>query len=132
MFANISLAVMNFAFPDVCLTPTPVGPIPIPYPNIAISITHIPSQTTVVISAGLAENTLTQGTISNGDEAGAATGVASGMFIGPDRYFLGSFTVMFGAIFGMRLTSLTGQNGMMPNMVGISLTPSQIRVILLG
>ena len=26
-------------FPDVCKTPSPVGPIPIPYPNIAMSVT---------------------------------------------------------------------------------------------
>jgi hypothetical protein len=26
---------MAFAFPDVCNTPTPGGPVPIPYPNIA-------------------------------------------------------------------------------------------------
>ena len=28
---------MTTAFPDVCETPTPAGPIPIPYPNIAMS-----------------------------------------------------------------------------------------------
>ena len=25
-----------FAFPDTCKTPTPGGPVPIPYPNIAM------------------------------------------------------------------------------------------------
>ena len=29
---------MSIAFPDVCQTPTGVGPIPIPYPNIGQSI----------------------------------------------------------------------------------------------
>ena len=28
---------ITIAFPDVCKTPTPAGPIPIPYPNIAMS-----------------------------------------------------------------------------------------------
>ena len=27
----------SIAFPDVCKTPTPAGPIPIPYPNVAKS-----------------------------------------------------------------------------------------------
>ncbi|WP_298776715.1 PAAR-like domain-containing protein, partial [uncultured Shewanella sp.] len=26
---------MNLGFPDVCNTPGPVGPIPVPYPNIS-------------------------------------------------------------------------------------------------
>jgi len=65
------------------------------------------------------------GTISSGDDPGVSMGVASGMFIGPDRQFLGSFTVFLGGIPATRLTTLTGQNGMSPNMVGASLTPSQ-------
>ena len=26
----------SYAFPDVCKTPTPAGPVPIPYPNIGM------------------------------------------------------------------------------------------------
>lgn len=125
MFGNICMAVLNFAFPDVCMVPTPVGPIPLPFPNFAISITHIPSQFTVILQCGLAENLLTMGTISNGDDVGVSLGVASGMFIGPDRQFLGSFKVFMGGIPATRLTTLTGQNGLSPNMIGASLTPSQ-------
>ncbi|WP_035059820.1 DUF4150 domain-containing protein [Andreprevotia chitinilytica] len=132
MFANTNLGVMNFAFPDFCNTPTPIGPIPLPYPNIALSFTHIPSQFQVIFGGGLAENLLTEGTISNGDEPGVLGGLISGMFIGPDRQLLGSFKVLICGIFGTRLTTLTGQNGMIPNMVGMSITPSQFRVILLG
>ena len=29
----------TIAFPDVCKTPTPGGPVPIPYPNIGMSST---------------------------------------------------------------------------------------------
>lgn len=131
MFMNINLGVMNFAFPDVCNTPVPV-PVPIPYPNIAISVTHVPSQFKVIVGGGLAENLLTMGTISNGDQAGVAMGVASGMIMGPDRPMLGSFKTLVGAVFCTRLTSLHGQNGMSPNMVGFSLTPAQIRVLVLA
>ena len=132
MFANTSLCVLNFGFPDVCLVPTPAGPIPTPFPNFAISITHIPSQFAVIIGGGLAENLLTQGTISNGDEAGLAMGIVSHVVMGPDRYVLGSFKVCFGAAFATRLTSLTTANGLVGNIVGLSITPSQACVLVLG
>jgi Domain of unknown function (DUF4150) len=132
MFANTNLCVVNFAFPDVCNTPTPAGPLPIPYPNFAISITHIPSQFSVIMGGGLAENLVTQGTLSNGDNAGLAMGVVSGMVMGPDRYVLGSFKVCVGGVFATRLTSMTTANGMSGNMVGMSITPSQVCVLVMG
>ena len=63
MFGNTNLGVMNLGFPDVCLTPI-IVPVPIPYPNIAISLTHIPSQFNVFMSVGLGQNMATTGTIS--------------------------------------------------------------------
>lgn len=132
MFANTNLCVVNFAFPDVCLTPSPVGPVPIPYPNFAISITHVPSQFSVIIGGGLAENLVTQGTLSNGDNAGVAMGVVSGMVMGPDRYVLGSLKVCMGGVLATRLTSVTTANGMAGNMVGMSITPSQVCVLVLS
>ncbi len=130
MFANTNLGVMNLGFPDVCLTP--VGPVvvPIPYPNIALSVTHVPSVFNVIIGGGLAENLLTSGTISNGDNAGVAMGVASGLVMGPDRAMLGSFKTLIGGAFATRLTSVTMQNS--TNSVGVSVTPSQFKVLLLG
>ncbi|WP_265583812.1 PAAR-like domain-containing protein [Chitinimonas koreensis] len=76
MFANTNLGVLNLGFPDVCLTP-PLA-IPIPYPNLTFSFFHIPSFFQLIIGGGLAENILTQGTISLGDFAGVMLGVASG------------------------------------------------------
>ncbi len=131
MFINTNLGVMNFAFPDVCKTIVGPAIVPLPYPNIAISVTHIPSQFKVIIGGGLAENLLTSGTVSNGDQAGLAMGLISQIDVGPDRPFLGSFKVMIGGIFSTRLTSIQGQNGMPCNTVGISITPSQIRVMAL-
>ncbi|TLN00540.1 DUF4150 domain-containing protein [bacterium] len=122
---------MNFGFPDVCKTIIGPAIVPLPYPNIAISVTHIPSQFKVIIGGGLAENLLTSGTVSNGDEAGLAMGLISQIDVGPDRPFLGSFKVMIGGIFSTRLTSIQGQNGIPCNTIGISITPSQIRVMAL-
>jgi len=132
MFANTNLGVLNLAFPDVCYIPTPIGPIPVPFPNIAISFTHIPSVFNVFFGGGLAENLLTQGTISMGDEPGVLGGIISFMFMGPDRQLLGSFKVIVGTMFATRLTTLTGQNGMIPNALGMSITPSQFRVLILS
>lgn len=130
MFANISLTVMNFAFPDICKVPTPLGPVPVPLPNIVISVTHIPCVFNIIIGGGLAENLLTQGTVSNGDEAGLAMGVVSSTIVGPDRYLLGSFRVFNGGLPATRLTSLTIQNTM--NAPGVSLVPGQFVNLVLG
>lgn len=132
MFINTNLGVLNLGFPDVCKTL--VGPVvvPLPYPNIAVSVTHIPSQFKVIIGGGLAENLLTSGTISNGDQVGILMGLISNLIMGPDRPFLGSFKAMIGGIFATRLTTINGQNGMPCNTVGFSLTPSQIRVLALS
>ncbi|MFM0016301.1 DUF4150 domain-containing protein [Paraburkholderia sediminicola] len=128
MFANTNLGVLNFAFPDVCkLLPIPI---PFPFPNFALSFTHIPSVFNVIFGGGLAENLMTQGTISLGDIS--AGGVVSQIEMGPDRPLLGSFKVMVGVMFATRLTTMTMQNGMPPNAVGMSITPAQFRVILLS
>lgn len=130
MFANTNLGVMNLGFPDVCQIPTPAGPIPTPFPNIAVSSTHVPSQFKVIIGGGIAENLSTTGTVSNGDNAGVAMGVASGTVMGPDRPMMGSFKVMYGTGFATRLTSLHIQNS--TNSPGVSLTPSQFKVLILS
>lgn len=132
MFANTSLCVMNLAFPDVCNVPTPAGPIPTPLVNIALSCSHIPTQFNVIIGGGLAENLLTQGTLSSGDEAGLGLGLLSALIKAPDRAFLGSFKVITGCAFATRLTSPTLQNGLLPNAAGLSLTPSQFCVLVLS
>lgn len=130
MFANTNLGVLNFGFPDVCLVP-PLG-VPTPFPNLAFSTTHIPSVFNVLFGGGLAENLLTTGTVSNGDEAGVMLGLISHFMDGPDRPFLGSFKTLVGGIFATRLTTINGQNGFLPNSVGMSLTPAQFRVLLLS
>lgn len=132
MFLNINLGVVSFAFPDVCKVPTPIGPVPLPFPNITLSFTHVPSQFKVIVGGGLAENMMTMGTISNGDEPGVLGGIISNVFIGPDRPLLGSLRVFIEAALAMRMTALNGHNGMPMNIVGMSLTPAQFRVLILS
>ncbi len=132
MFANTTLGVFNFAFPDVCKVPILGVPVPLPFPNIALSTMDIPSQFQVIIGGGLAENLATVGAMSLGDTPGLEGGIISQLFMGPFRGLLGSFNVFMGGIPATRLTSLFGQNGLLPNALGASLTPSQIVVLLLG
>lgn len=132
MFANNSLCAMNMStVPDVCKTPI-VVPVPIPYPNIVNSLLHIPSVFNLMFGIGLAENLMTMGTISNGNQPGVLGGIISSLFLGPDHYILGSFKVLADGIFATRLTSLAGMNGMPFNTVGMSILPAQTRVILLS
>ena len=132
MFANNSMGVTNLAYPDVCKVPTPSGLVPTPLPNIASSLTHIPAQFRVLFGPGFGENLLTTGTISSGDEAGVGLGVVSGTIKGPDRPVTASFKVFCGGIPATRLTTVTSQNGMPPNAAGVSLTPGQVRVLVLA
>ncbi|MEW5721786.1 MAG: DUF4150 domain-containing protein [Thermodesulfobacteriota bacterium] len=131
MFANTQMGGMDIAFPDVCKTPSPVGPIPIPYPNLSTNMTAVPPCLKVLFGGTPAHNLLTMGTISNGDNAGVALGVASGMVMGPDRKLTCSLAVLVGGIPATKMTSLTGQNGMSLNVPGASLVPSQVKVLLL-
>ncbi len=124
MFANTNLGVMSLGFPDVCLVP-----IPIPAVNIDFSFTNIPTVFNVLYGGGLVENLITVSVLSTAD---AGVGVISGMCLGPKRSILGSFKLLVGAIFVSRLTSINGQNGLLPNTVGICLTPAQFRVLVLS
>jgi len=86
---------VTIAFPDVCKTPSPVGPIPIPYPNIAKSSdtdkgtkkVKCDGQSTCVKDSNFK--------MSTGDEAGSAGGVVSSKIKGKAEFILFSFDVKF-------------------------------------
>jgi hypothetical protein len=64
--------------PDVCKTPSPGGPVPIPYPNIATSDTLDKGTTTVSADGGnMCANKGSEYSTSHGDEPGTAGGVKS-------------------------------------------------------
>jgi len=130
MFANTQMAGQDFAFPDVCLTPTPAGPVPVPYPNIAMGPMGVPAAYNVLFSAAPAHNLSTVIPLSNGDNPGVALGVASGMVMGPSRHLTGAFTVLICGAPVSRLTSMTMQNS--TNCVGARIVPSQTAVLVLA
>lgn len=130
MFANTQMAGQSMAFPDVCLTPTPAGPVPVPYPNIAMTPMAVGAAYNVLVDCMPAHNMGTSVPLTNGDNAGVATGVASGMVMGPARHLTGSFTVLIGGKPATKLTSMSLQNS--TNAPGCQLVPSQVKVLLLA
>jgi len=86
---------MNIVFPDVCKTPTPVGPIPIPYPNIGKSSDTSSGPTTVKTDGQMPMTKDANYMMSTGDEAGSAGGVISGKIKGKCELMLYSFDVKF-------------------------------------
>ncbi len=65
---------MSIAFPDVCKTPSPGGPIPIPYPNIAMASDTSEGPKKVKIDGAMPMTKGAKYSMSSGDEAGSAGG----------------------------------------------------------
>jgi len=71
------------AFPDVCKTPSPAGPVPIPYPNVGNSVMAAKKVTKRVKNNK--QQVMVKGAsyaLSNGDQAGVALGVKSNKIMG--------------------------------------------------
>lgn len=130
MFANTQMMGIDTGFPDVCLTPTPAGPVPIPYPNIAAGPMGVPAAYNVLMMGTPTHNMMTSVPMTNGDNAGVATGVASGVVMGPSRHLTASFTTLVGGAPVTRLTSVSLQNS--TNCPGVRVAPSQVKVLVLA
>jgi hypothetical protein len=87
---------ITVAFPDVCKTPSPGGPLPIPYPNIARSSDTAKGTKKVLVEGNPACVSDSNFSTSTGDEAGTAGGgVASGKTKGKAEFVNYSFDVQF-------------------------------------
>jgi len=123
-----------FAFPDVCKTPTPAGPVPIPYPNIAMlnqaSGGTLSSKVKIVGNKAATQDT--EITMSSGDEAGSVGGVVSNKIKGPAKFTQGSSKVKIEGKGAAYLGAMVGQNDSSnSNMpVGHQVAPSQVKVIV--
>ncbi len=102
---------VSIAFPDVCKTPSPGGPIPIPYPNIAMSADTADGSKTVKMDKN---PIMLQGSVfskSTGDEAGTAGGgVISAKTKGKAEFMNYSFDVTVEGKSVPRLGDLMVQN----------------------
>jgi len=86
----------SIAFPDVCKTPTPGGPVPIPYPNVGQSTDTMSGPSTVTTDGQMPMTKDAKYVKSTGDEAGSAGGgVMSSMIKGECEFLLYSFDVKF-------------------------------------
>jgi hypothetical protein len=130
MFANTQMMGIDTGFPDVCLTPTPAGPVPIPYPNIAAGPMGVPAAYNVLWMCTPAHNMMTTIPMTNGDNVGVNMGVASGTVMGPSRHLTAAFTVIVGGAPATRMTSVALQNS--TNCPGARIVPSQVKVMLLA
>jgi hypothetical protein len=128
MFVNTQMMGMDMGFPDVCLTPTP-APVPIPYPNVAMGPMGVPAAYNILTVFAPTHNISTTVPLTNGDNAGVALGVASGLVMGPQRHVVCSFTCLTGGLPTSRLTSVGIHNN--TNCPGMRMVPSQPKVILL-
>lgn len=122
------------AFPDVCKTPSPGGPIPIPYPNMA-QVAQANGGTCSQKVKFCNQPAVTKDTeipMSSGDEAGTAGGgVVSNQFKGSCKFKQGSAKVKAEGKPVAHITSMVGHNGNNANMpAGAQIAPSQTKVLI--
>jgi hypothetical protein len=86
---------MSIVFPDVCKTPTPGGPVPIPYPNIGMASDTSQGPTKVKVDGMMPMVKGAKYMKSSGDEPGVAGGVLSGVNMSFCEFLLYSFDVKF-------------------------------------
>lgn len=97
-------------FPDVCKTPSPGGPVPIPYPNIAKSGDTAKGSKSVKIDGNPIMLKDSNFSTSTGDEAGSAGGIVSGCTKGKAEFINYSFDVKVDGKNVPRLGDLMLQN----------------------
>lgn len=129
-----TIGISTATIPDVCKTPSPGGPVPIPYPNIATQSTLKGGTTTVKAKGQMIAVKGSQYASSNGDEAGTAGGVKSGVNMKATDWITYSFDVKFDGQNACRHTDKMFHNnqntvnlagGIDPNNPPADLTPAQ-------
>lgn len=123
------------AFPDVCLTPSPGGPVPIPYPNLAKLVQgnlSTFSSKVKVLNMNVA-TVKSEILMSSGDEPGVVGGVVSGVFKGPAKFKKGSAKVLVEGAMVAHHTSIIAQNGVSNGNIppGVQVSPSQTKVTVM-
>jgi len=86
---------MSMVFPDVCKTPSPAGPVPIPYPNIGQASDTSEGPSSVKTDGQMPMVKGAKYSRSSGDEAGTAGGVLSSVNMNVCEFMLYSFDVKF-------------------------------------
>lgn len=118
-----SKGIATAAAPDVCKTPSPNGPIPLPYPNIAMSSDLADGTTSVEVEGNPVAVKDCSFATSTGDEAGSIGGVASSVTKGKAKFVSYSFDVMMEGKNVCRLGDPMTMNGNGPNTA----TPAEVQ-----
>lgn len=119
------------AAPDVCKTPSPAGPVPVPYPNQGMVPQSIMTSKKVFIAHKMVCTKKSKMPRSQLDEAGVAGGVKSGMNMGPVLYKKCSMKLLIEGMPTAHHLSMTGHNGVSANIpAGVQLAPSQTKVMI--
>jgi hypothetical protein len=117
---------VNIGFPDICKTPPMI---PIPYPNISFGPTGFPPAFKIFWMCTPSHNIMTMPMFSIGDTPGVLLGLVSQTVMAPTRHIIGAFTMLLMGLPATRMTTINIQNTM--NCPGMTLVPSQIKVIIL-
>jgi hypothetical protein len=100
------------AVPDVCKTPSPGGPIPIPYVNVAMDTNITDAAESVKIEGNPVANVAAKISTSTGDEPGSAGGgIMSGKIKGTVTWKMGSLDVKAEGKSVVRLLDTDFHNG---------------------
>jgi hypothetical protein len=123
---------MMLGFPDVCKTP--VGPVvvPLPYPNIGMTPMAVPTQMVFFTMCMPSHNVMTEVMLTEGDEPGVLMGLISQLDMGTAECETFSINLFLGGPPATKLTSMTGQNGIVPNAPGAVISPSQVLLLSLS
>ena len=121
---------MDTGFPDVCLTPALLALRPSPSPNEhqRMGPTATSAVYPILFMYAPAHNMSSKTAMSNGDNAGLATGVASGTVMAPVGHVTAAFWCSSVGRPATRLTSVAIGN--QTNCPGVRLVPSQVKVLL--
>ena len=110
--------------PDVCKTPSPGGPVPVPYVNVAESSKLVNGSVTVTFDSQPVALKDSAFLPSMGDEAGSLGGVVSGVFKGAAKFSNYSMDVMVEGRNVARLGDPMTMNGNAPNTSGVETQPN--------
>ena len=126
MFVNSQgpIPAIGFAFPDVLLVP-PLD-IPLPFPNVSMSPTAIPTCPNVLLMCMPAHNMTSIRPVSID---GPGIGAMSGTDFGPHEDIMGSTNLFLTGPPATKMTMPTNQN--LINAHGIGISPSQVVMLAL-
>ena len=121
-----------FGMPDVCKTPSPGGPVPVPYPNTGQLSQATKTAVKVYFVGKLVVTIKSEIPRTQGDEAGTGGGVISGTNMDKVQFRKGSRKVMIEGNPGVTVLKMTGHNGPNANCPpGSQLAPSQTKVLFM-